>query len=584
MGAGLAAASIARADDEKTNEIPNEKYADMGDHSVAADDGIRRDSIGVCIMDDWLGTAPEFADEDIDEELTADIVVVGGGLAGVSAARAACEAGAQVILFEKCDALQCRHGEYAAIGSKFYEEHWGRGNDDLKLEIVDSLMKTSGQRANHRILNTWADNCGAAYDWFVGALDDPVVLSTSTEVAEEGVEQWIQPRCLPAPEGYDPAKENYRCYFECTSQFYPDQSFAFNAHAQKAADTGLLTTYLATPVKCLIREEGGPVTGVVAQDYDGKTYRATAKAVILAAGDYASNNDMRNYYDPWLRNNGNILYTSVDPEGNMANTGDGDKMGMWVGAKMEEGPHAAQTHNTGGVLGTTPFLEIDLHGNRFGNEDIAPQELDNRLHGLYKNMCYQIFDAAWPEEVEKMATVNHCRASYIISKEDSERNYWLQPSFGYAYASMADEAVEAGKCLRADTVEELVDQLDLDDEGKRNALAAIEKYNEAAKAGVDEEFGKNPERMFALENPPFYACTFDLESILPIMSGLETDEQYRVLDNDREPIAGLYAAGNNGGGRFSGEYPTTIPGISHSLALTSGMLAGQIAAEAVQQA
>lgn len=572
----LTATGIAMAD---TNDIPNKQYADMGEIEIP-DDGIRRDANGVCLLEDWLGEAPEFTDDQINEEVEADIIVVGGGVAGVSAARAACEAGKTVVLFEKCEALQCRHGEYACIGSKFCEEHWGRNNSDLKVDIVKELERLSGNRANQRILNTWADYSGEAFDWFVGAIEDPYVLETSITVPPEDVEQWIQPRNLPAPENYDPEKEEYKCFFQCTTQFTPSQQFAFDAHAQKAADTGLLTTYLATPVKKLLREENGPVTGVIAQDYEGKVVRATGKAVILCAGDYASNPDMLYYYNPWLRNNGNLLYTSFDPEGNMANNGDGDKLGMWIGAKMEEGPHAAQTHNTGGSLGVTAFLEVDLRGKRFGNEDVPAQEIDNRLHTLYKNAAYQIFDSAWPEEIPYLAT-NHCQVSTMVTDEQHERNYWLQPSFGYAYPSVVENSVEASDTLKADTLEELVAQFDMDDEAKQTTLETIERYNAAAKAGFDDEFGKRADRMFAIENPPYYACRFKLEQILPIMSGLETDDEYHVLDNDREPIPGLFAAGNNGGGRFAGEYPNAVPGISHGMALTSGMLAGRNAAASI---
>ena len=121
----------------------------------------------------------------------------------------------------------------------------------------------------------------------------------------------------------------------------------------------------------------------------------------------------------------------------------------------------------------------------------------------------------------------------------------------------------------------------MDDEAKQTTLETIERYNAAAKAGFDDEFGKRADRMFAIENPPYYACRFKLEQILPVMSGLETDDEYRVLDNDREPIPGLFAAGNNGGGRFAGEYPNAVPGISHGMALTSGMLAGRNAAASI---
>lgn len=546
----------------------------------AASESGRVDKNGIMLMDDWLGEAPEFSDADIDEELSCDIIVVGGGVAGVAAARAAAEDGSKVILFEKCSDLQSRNGEYAIIGSQFYKEHWDRDNLDIKMDVVDELMRVSCNRANQRLLNKWADHSGEAFDWFIAASPDINVFPTSTTLPPDGVTEWIQPRNLPAPEHYSLEREHWKCFFTCTSQFAPNQGFAFKNHAAKAMETGNLDVRLKCPVKKLLRDGDGPVAGVIAKEFGGKTYKATAsKAVILCAGDYASNKNMLNYYNPWLHYNADPIYTSIDPEGNMANTGDGDIMAMWIGAKMEEGPHAAQTHNEGGALGVTAFFEADFHGHRIGNEDVPAQEIDNRLHSLYKCGAYQIFDAKWVDECPYLAP-SHVQISTICTEEDCERNYWMQPNFGYAPPSWAEKCVEEGKAIKADTLDELIAQLDeLDAEGKKNIKEAIEKYNASAKAGVDEEFGKRGDRMFAIENPPYYATKFKMQGILPMMSGLEVDENFHVLDEDREIIPHLFAAGNNAGGRFAGEYPVTAPGLTHGSALTFGMLAGQYASQ-----
>lgn len=63
--------------------------------------------------------------------------------------------------------------------------------------------------------------------------------------------------------------------------------------------------------------------------------------------------------------------------------------------------------------------------------------------------------------------------------------------------------------------------------------------------------------------------------MLVCVGGLESDEECRVYDDDRNVIPGLYVAGNMQGCRFAVEYPTTVPGISHSMALTYGKIAGE---------
>ena len=567
-GAGLAmSAGIALADQPAGDKSAEDQV------EVAS---IRKDANGVSLMEDWLGEAPEYADEDIDEELEADVVVVGGGLAGISAARAAAEEGASVIVFEKCDAYQCRSGDFGVIGSQIYEDNWGRGCLDMKPDICDEIVKSSGNRSNYALVNKWADAVGEAFDWYCGSVDDLYILKETCEIAPDGVEQWLQPARYPSPEAWNIDDEHYKCY-QVTCQFYPSQQFVFDAHVQRAMDTGLVTGYTSTPVKKLLRDEGGPVTGVIAQSYDGTVYRALAhKAVILCAGDYSSDDNMYTYYNPWCRNNRHF-FTSVDPEGNFANTGDGDKMAMWIGAKMEEGPHASNNHNMGGVLGSAAFLMLDMHGKRFHNEDVPGQELDNRLHNLYKNGCYQIFDAAWADEVPFLSP-SHGQVCAVVSEEAAAKNSYLKSTYGYANQAMVDDSVEEGRTLKADTLEELVAQFEMSDDAKAQALASIEQYNEYAKNGKDEEYGKMPSRMFALENPPFYACKFGLAGLLVVNSGLEVDENQRVLDTEREVIPHLYAAGNNMGGRYACHYPITVPGSSHSSALTYGRLAGIAAA------
>ena len=140
-----------------------------------------------------------------------------------------------------------------------------------------------------------------------------------------------------------------------------------------------------------------------------------------------------------------------------------------------------------------------------------------------------------------------------------------------------DEAVKAGTTVTADTLEELIAQTDIVDADA--ALAAIARYNELAAAGEDTDYYKAANCLYALENPPYYACKFNNAGpLLVSSSGIMTDKYGRVVDDNEQVIEGLYAAGNNQGGRFSSGYPTTVPGISRSFALVYGRIEGMIAA------
>lgn len=542
---------------------------------VDAAEEIRYDENRVCLLQDWLKEAPEF--DKIDEELSADVIVCGGGLSGVSAAREAAENGSTVVLFEKCEMLQCRSGDFGVIGSQLITEKWGRDYLKEKDEIVDLLVKESGNRANYRLWQEWADEVGSAFDWYAGSAENLYCLSETTEIPPEDVTEWLQPARYPSPEAFHIEDERYKTY-QCTVQFYPNQSFVFNQHWAKAEATGNAKAYLATPVKKLLRDESGRVTGVIAQDYEGKVYKATAKkGVVLATGDYSSDENMLFYYNPQVRNTPHF-FTSVDPEGNLANTGDGHKMAMWIGAKMEEGPHATNDHNMGGVLGSTAFLELDLNGERFHNEDVPGQELNNLLNRLPGRTIYQIFDSNWVNEVPFM-TPGHGQVCAVVSEEAAERNSYLSPTYGYANQKMVDNGVEQGRVLSGDTIEELVAQFEMTDEAKARAVESIRRYGELAEKGVDEDFGKMPSRLSKLQTPPYYACKIGMGALLCVHAGIECDTKLHALDTDRNIIPGLYVCGNVMGGRYGVTYPITVPGSSHSSALTFGRLAGRFASQ-----
>ena len=110
------------------------------------------------------------------------------------------------------------------------------------------------------------------------------------------------------------------------------------------------------------------------------------------------------------------------------------------------------------------------------------------------------------------------------------------------------------------------------------AKASIERYNELARAGEDTDFFKSPQRLFALENGPFYAAECGCALTLGNLGGLESDEDCHVYNTDRELIPGLYAAGATQGGRFAVQYPISLKGLSCGMCMVYGKIAGENAA------
>ena len=522
----------------------------------------------------WLGAPPEIPEAEIDHIETADVIVVGAGIAGVAAVRSAVEAGASVLLFEKCDGPQGRFGDFATLNCKTSAK-WGRDNIDTEA-VVRDLMRDSCFRVDQRILKTWADHCGEDFDWLLEACPEVPVLDHTTQPVPEGAKCWVQPRRMPSPEPFVHESEYLPCY-QTTAWIRPTLVPVLKGNLEKAAAEGTLVSHYATRVLKLLREGGGRVEGLIAKDADGKYIKALArKGVVLATGDYSSNREMTHYYVPWTDGVSNF-WIGNDHEGNPSNVGDGHKMGLWIGAKMQDGPHAPMIHHMGGAMGVDAFLQLNLNGERYMNEDCSGQQVENQLERQPQKTAWQFFDSAWKEQVPHMCP-GHGSVCYALEDEDlksGEINPAISAWEGYTTQGALDASVEKGQTVRADTIEELIDQVGLP---REKALAEIARYNELARKGHDDDFGKRPDRLYPLEKGPFYAVKFEAGGMLVCMGGLESDREAHCFDTDRKPIPGLYVAGNVQGNRFAAEYSTTVPGLSHAMALTYGRIAGRNAA------
>ncbi|MEJ2111579.1 MAG: FAD-binding protein, partial [Acidobacteriota bacterium] len=107
--------------------------------------------------------------------------------------------------------------------------------------------------------------------------------------------------------------------------------------------------------------------------------------------------------------------------------------------------------------------------------------------------------------------------------------------------------------------------------------ATVKRYNKLARQGKDLDFGKRPDRLSPIDRPPYYAGRSGY-SLLTVLGGLNINRKLQPLDKNWKAIPGIYLAGNTMGGRFSGDYPTMCPGLSHGMAIHFGRIAGLNAA------
>ncbi len=536
--------------------------------------------------EDWLGTEPEIDESKVAKTVDVDVAVVGCGIAGVAACRSVAEDGGLVAAFEKADGPQCRSGEYAVINGKV-QAKWGRDTWTREQidDIIDSHMVESTYRCKRSIMSKWAHNIGDAFDWWVEANPDLYYAETTrSAIPDENADNFIIPIFYPLPEHYDWKQERFPCY-PTSVEFKPDQHVTVEANMQKAVDTGNVQTFYGCFVEKLIMDNGRCV-GLYARDAATGEYIKcnAAKGVILSTGDYSQNTKMLKHFCPEvIENNIQCLFTNVDVEGNFTNQGDGIQLGMWAGAQVQQS-HAPMIHHMGGgadlagvgVMGNAGFLNLDLNGKRFMNEDLPGQQLENQIELQKNRESWQIFDSNWPEQLPYMPAAHGgaCYYEDYASEDEGPKNNTTYRNYKSPY--QLEAAVADGRAVKADTLEELVAKIYPDDTAaQQTALDSIQRYNELAKAGYDEDFHKPASRMWAVENGPFYADKFTTALLLVCIGGLESDEDCHTFDADRNVIPGLYVAGNIQGNRFATEYPIGLKGVSHSMAMYYGYVAGK---------
>ena len=537
---------------------------------------------------DWLGQEPETPA--VDQVIDVDVVVVGAGLSGVCAARAAAEEGASVAVIEKCASFNCRSGEYAVLNGPL-NERWGRTNIVDTDVVVNRLMRECTYRNKRAIIKRWADHAWEAIDWFIGAYPELTICdSTRQAVTQEQFDKGILvPLAWPQPEHYDYRNEEFPTFpssMEFRSSRKDQQGFVVEANLNKAVELGAQTFFGCFATK-LLKDETGRVTGVIVRDaQNGNRYIQfnAARGVILATGDNGADERIMKHFAPEIvekkiTNLGALGMMGMDVEGKPCPTGDGLRMGAWIGAKVQDF-HAPMTHHMGGGMGVTPFLQLNKHGKRFMNESIPGQQLENQIELQPDQTTFQIYDSKWPEQIPYMPA-NHGGLCYIIPEDEDESN----PNFTDRQYTKVSAKANAYN-FKADTLDELFAQLGYTGEALENARASVERYNQLCREGYDADFGKDASRMFPLENGPFYACTWSTTAMLVCVGGLESDENCHTFTGTaenptRDQIPGLYVCGNVQGSRYAVEYPICFRGISHSLCVYYGYIAGKNCAQGV---
>lgn len=477
---------------------------------------------------------------DIAETKEYDVVVVGAGASGVTAALSAVEEGATVALIQRESTANSNGNSGTGIDLST--------SDPAGVQaLIALLMKDCQYRPSRALVEKWAYNSGEAVKW---------VIERATEGQAQVIDQQnAQAKAITTINGYS---LNYVTSFFGPKPYTVGQGMI--ALAGVAEKSGVEIFY-STRAKQLVSTDAG-VTGVIAEGDGGNIQFNAKKGVILATGDYMSNTEMTDYYVPDVRNFGRKQFNR---------DGDGHQMAVWAGGMMEPIGHCKMLHDFDAgpaSMADMPFLAVTEDGKRFCNEETPMSLMNNFLRDITgdreeSGWYSQIFDndymtqaAGWPGGlVPPEGMLNY------MPDEPGDKVGVLD---GFT------------RTFKADTIEELATKINTDPVELKKS---IDRYNELCAKGTDDDFGKNPKFLTSpVKTAPFWGIHRWLR-VSALCSGIIIDENNQVLDSSSEPITGLYAVGNTAGLFYSGvDYPMTLPGYNLGHCYTQGRLTGKLVA------
>lgn len=379
------------------------------------------------------------------EDQTADVIVVGAGAAGLSAAITAAEAGANVVVVEKQGIIggstTRSGGKILASGTTWQEAQGYEDSPELMLEYLMSFDR-NGQMDEEKV-KAFCDNSVENINW----LADLGVNVINVEYIHSSLTPWRVHNV------YGGGGQTSGHGGQIMVPLY-----------DAAVSLGVTICYNTTANTLLVNEDGS-VYGVEAETADGNTVTFTGGAVVLATGGYCHNEEMLSVYSAFLPTN---VYSSVPA----SNTGDGIVMAETIGAKntVAGGLQLVYVSFTSGVgINEESGLIVDASGNRVVDE-----------YTYQSHVAQALADADSPV------------GYYIATAND--------PNATVQYAMTLSSTVSAA------SVEELAEQIGMEPE---TLAATVARYNELCAAGEDEDFGKPAEYMIPVEGDTYYAIAMN---------------------------------------------------------------------------
>jgi fumarate reductase flavoprotein subunit len=496
----------------------------------------------------------------ITENLQAELVVIGGGGAGLAAAVTAAERGCKnIVVLEKAGAPA---GSSAMAHDIFGAEspvQKRAGVDARKDDLFKMAMEWAHwNRVNPRLVRAFIDRSGDTIGW----------------LEEKGLEFAI-------------------------AQFFPGQvpwvrhyivngqgAMLMKLMRKNCADLGI-TIHTNSRGKKIIRDNSGNITGVRATTKNGEL-TVNAKAVIITTGGYGNNKEM-------LKAHCQYYQDTMTYDGVPGNTGDGVEIATEVGAATAgmgslilHGPFIARTEVKAVKLDAKghdgkefqvrlqelawePYtIWMNKHGRRFMDEahSLAFFASGNAVAQQPDGIAYSIFDSDTVRMMERQGLVR----SGIFGISAHTLHGFVPPAVPLpGLEKELHKRSEPGFMMISDSWHDIAEWIGAEPKVLGNS---IDEYNNACDRSHDNLFVKDTKYLRAIRTAPYFVLKGHA-SICDAIGGIKINEDMEVLDTKDKPIPGLYAAGSSTGCWESESYCYHLTGHLLGFALNSGRIAGE---------
>lgn len=497
-------------------------------------------------------------------ESSADLVIIGGGGSGLASAVAAAEKGVKkIVVLETLDAIggnSVYAGGIFGAESKVLEQK-RTGMRMTKDEAFKTMMEAGRWRLSAPLVRSLIDGSGETVDW----------------LAELGVDFGLM-ASMPgnrggepaggAPAGEGPQANSQESSGGKNAVSVKIGSLIVQALIKHSRELGI-QFLTQTRAKRLLKDGGGRITGVLAEQKNGDL-KISAKSCVIATGGFAGNVEMLSKYLPPFQEGDDVFV------GGIAHKGDGIKMAEEAGAGLE--PRGA-TEFSVDRFHESPYLPFIANKRSLLSVNKNGERIPDNTNNVWRQpgkTAYLIFDENMKQTFYQEEAPEFDRKYFgttpWIEKKRVLTDVWANAEKDLQYFA------KKGKVKITNSWDEMAEWMGVSPDVLKRT---VNEYNAGCDSGKDI-YGRDERSLVPLRTPPYYAIRSCL-NLLVTHGVIKTNKKMQVTDINDDPIPGLYVAGDDIGGTDEDIY-AGIGGHSIGFAITSGRLAGLNAASFLAKA